>query len=108
MGTGSRFYRAAYGQTTGQLKAMEEHTERMIPILRKEAEMQLEIQEKVFAQQFEQTKGLSLLAEELESKDKQQLQQPVYVSQPQQPAKAPNYVLYIGLAIAAFLLFKKG
>jgi len=53
----------------------------------------------------QQKKTIDTLIEVLERREGQ-LAQPVYVSPPAPAAKPPNYLLYIGLAIAAFFLFK--
>ncbi len=52
----------------------------------------------------QQKKTIDTLIEVLEKQGGEQ--QPVYVSPPAPTAKPPNYLLYIGLAIGAFILFK--
>jgi len=94
MGTGSRAYRAAYGQTSGEALGIQEHTEAMI-----------EIQGLAFAQQIEQAEELYLLAKRFEDSG----QQPIFV--PKTPLAEPppaksNYMLYIGLAVLAWLFWK--
>ena len=54
----------------------------------------------------QQKKTIDTLVDVLSQQSAQQ-QQPVYVT-PQQQEKSPNYVLYIGLAIAAMFFLKKG
>lgn len=53
----------------------------------------------------QQKKTIDTLIEVLDRQGGQPAQ-PVYLASPEPPAKPPNYLLYIGLAIAAFILFK--
>ena len=56
---------------------------------------------------MQQKKVIDTLVNELARQGQMQTQ-PVYVSPPvEQQQKAPNYVLYAGMAIGAILLFKK-
>ena len=54
----------------------------------------------------QQKKTIDTLIEVLERQGGQQVQ-PVYVSQAAQTTKPPNYLLYVGLAIAGILIFVK-
>jgi len=105
MGTGARMQRAALGQTLGESLGIQQHTEAMIPLLKEQAEMELEIQEKTFAQELEQTKQLYLLANELEGQT--QPDQPVFITATETAKPKSSFLLYAGLALAAFFLFKK-
>lgn len=53
----------------------------------------------------QQKKTIDTLIDVLEKQGGPQVQ-PVYVSPPAPTAKPPNYILYIGLAIGAIILFK--
>ena len=54
----------------------------------------------------QQKKTIDTLIDVLERQGAMQTQ-PVYVTQTAEPAKkSPNYILYVGLAVAAFVLFK--
>lgn len=107
MGTGARYQRAALGQTRGESLGIQEHEKAMIPIMQEQAEVDLGIQGLAFAQQLEQTEALYLLAKRFED----QGQQPVFVprspaAKPPSAAQTSNYMLYIGLAVLAWYLWK--
>lgn len=108
MGTGARYQRAALGQTRGESAGIQEHTLAMIPIMQEQAEVELEIKSKAFAQELEQAKELYLFAQRYEDQGKQQ---PVFVSAATSAAKPPaakssSYMLYIGLAVLAWYFLK--
>jgi len=102
MGTGARYERAAYGQALGEARAIQEHQLAMIPIMKEQAEVQFEIQEKIFAQEISQTKELNLLAQQLQP-------DPVFLpADVAQVESGPaNYLVYAGLAIMAYFLLRK-
>ena len=94
MGSGERMYRMAYGAATAESKAIQEHELAM-----------LDISAKTFEQQLEQAKQISTLIDELDKKGKATAQ-PIYVTQEALETKKPNYILYAGIAIIAFILLK--
>jgi len=100
MGTGARYERAAYGQARGEAAAIQEHQLAMIPIIKEQAEVQFEIQEKKFAQEIEQTKAINLLAQQLQP-------DPILVPAAQVKPGPANYLVYAGLAIMAYFLLRK-
>lgn len=105
MGSGARAERVAYGQVLGEAKAMQEHQLAMIPIMKEQAEMELGIKEQQFEMEVEQTKAMNLLSQQLQP-------DPVLLPASQMIASAPTgdpgskNLLYVGLAILAYLLFK--
>jgi len=105
MGSGAKMQRMAYGQARGESLGIQFHTEAMIPILKEQAEMELEVKEKTFAQELEQTRQLYLLANQLEGQT--QPDQPVFVAAAETAKPKSNLWLYAGLAVVAFFLFKK-
>ena len=107
MGSGARAERIALGQTRGESLGIQEHEKAMIPILREQAEMEIELKGKAFTQDIEQTKELYLLAKRFEDQGKTQ-QQPTFVSTtaPAAGTKSPNIMLYIGLAILVWYFWK--
>jgi len=94
MGSGATAQRITYGASRGELIAVREHEEAMIPILKERGEMELELQKKTFAQ-YEK---FNLLPEALDK------QQPVFVTQA--PAAKPNYLIYVLMGIAAYFLLR--
>ena len=104
MGSGANAYQITYGQTLGEAKAIQEHQLAMIPIVQKQAEMELDIKEKSFALEVEQAKQLNLLAQQL------QLQSQSVTVPAQTPDSGPGSknLVYIALAIlACFLIMKR-
>jgi len=86
----------------GEATAIQEHQLAMIPIMKEQTEMQLEMQEKAFEQELEQTKQMNLLSQQL-------LPGPVLVpaEKPVEKPAAANYLIYAGLAALAFFLLRK-
>jgi len=113
MGSGATAQRIAYGQALGEAQAIQEHQLAMIPIVQKQAEMELEIKEKSFALEVEQAKQLNLLAQQLHAQEVQQAQQAQQAQQvlvPVQETEGPGSknLVYIALAIlACFLIMKR-
>lgn len=105
MGSGATAERIMLGKTLGESLGIQQHTEAMIPILKKQAEMELGIQEKTFTQELEQTRQLYLLANQLEGQT--QPDQPVFITATETAEPKSNLLLYVGIAIFAFFLFKK-
>lgn len=102
MGSGARAERMAYGQVVGEAKAMQEHTLAMIPIMKEQAEMELGIREMAYAQEVEQTKAMNLLSTQLQP-------DPIFMAaSAPAPSGGPGSksLLYVGLAILAYFLFK--
>lgn len=112
MGSGARAERMAYGQLLGESRAIQEHQLAMLPIMQKQAEMEmelglkqaevgLELREKAFVQELEQTKQLNLLSLQL---------QPEPILMPAEVAetkpKMANYLIYAGLAALAYFLLR--
>ena len=102
MGSGSRQYRISLGATQGQAKGIQDHQLAMIPIMQKQAEMQLEMQEKVFEQELEQTKQMNLLAMQLQPEP---ILMPAEVTETKPIEK--KYLVYAALAVLAFFLLRK-
>jgi len=102
MGTGARYERAAYGQALGEARAIQQHQLAMIPIMREQAEVELEIQEQKYAMDIKQTEKLNLLAQQLQP-------DPVLVpSDVTQKKSVPkNLFVYAGLAALAFIFLRK-
>lgn len=98
MGSGARAYRTMMGES----QAIQEHQLAMIPIMKQQAEIQLEIQEKAFVQELEQTKRMNLLSQQLQP-------EPVLVPAKKAVTKpvTTNYLIYAGLAALAFFLLRK-
>ena len=70
MGSGSTAYRIALGEAM----AIQEHQLAMIPIMQKQAEMELGLKEKVFAQELEQARQMNLLTVTSEAQAMQEYQ----------------------------------
>ena len=102
MGSGSRQYRISLGATAGQAKAMQDHQLAMIPIMKEQTEMQLEMREKAFEQELEQTKQMNLLAMQLQPKP---ILVPAEVTETKPIEK--KYLIYAGLAVLAYFLLRK-
>ncbi|MBA7518473.1 hypothetical protein ES705_10543 [subsurface metagenome] len=102
MGSGSRARRVAYGQLKGESMAIQEHQLAMLPITQKKAEMELELREKMFVQELEQTKQMNLLALQLQPEP---IFMPAEVAETKPVTK--NYLIYAALAALAFFLLRK-
>jgi len=102
MGTGARYERAAYGQARGEAKAIQEHQLAMIPIMKEQTEMQLELRGKAFEQELEQTKQMNLLSQQL---------QPDPILMPAQvtdEGPGSKNLVFVGVAILIlFLIMRK-
>jgi len=96
MGSGGRAYRVLSGESL----AIQEHQLAMIPIMQQQTEMQLEMREKAFEQELEQTKKINLLAQQLQP-------EPVFVPRTaiaEPPPAKSKYLIYAGLAGLAYFL----
>lgn len=101
MGSGARMERMAYGQVVGETKAIQEHQLAMIPVMKKQAEMELGIREAAFEQEIEQTEKINLLSQQL------QLDPVLVPAQVKAKPDSANYLIYAGLAILAYFLARK-
>lgn len=97
MGSGDRAYRMALGEAL----AIQEHQLAMIPIMQEQAEMELGVKEKVFELELEQTKQLSLLAQQLQP-------EPIFVAADVTETKpeASKYLVYAGFAALAYFFLR--
>lgn len=104
MGSGARMERMAFGQTTGEAKAFQAHQLAMIPIMQQQSEMELEVLEKKFAMEIEQTKEMSLLSQQLQPEP---ILMPAQITSAAGPAEGPGSknLVYAGLAILVYFLF---
>jgi len=109
MATGSRAYRVMRGES----KAIQEHQLAMLPIMQKQAEMEmelglkqaevgLELREKAFEQELVQTKQLNLLALQLQPEP---VLMPAEVTETKPVEK--KYLVYAALAVLAFFFLRK-
>lgn len=108
MGSGATAQSVAYGQASGEAMAIQEHQLAMIPIMQEQTEMQLELRQKAFEQELEQTEKMNLLTVKLQP-------EPILVPaeatgimgiMETKPA-ASKYLIYAGLAILAYLFLGK-
>lgn len=104
MGSGARAERMAYGQVIGETKAMQEHQLAMIPIMKEQAEMELDIREIAFAQEIEQTKKMNLLSQQLQPDP---VLMPARVTDTKPKPKSSDYLIYAGLAALAYFMLRK-
>lgn len=100
MGARSKAYEFSMALARGETQVQLEFEQALIPIMKEKGEMELELQQKSFEQQLKQAKEMHLLSQQLAGKE-----QPVFVTTAPAVTAAPNYMLYIGLAIAAYFLF---
>ena len=106
MGTAKRYHQ----MLTAESLSMQAHQLAMIPIMEKQAEMELEVREKAFAQELKQTKQMGLLAQKLQPEP-----EPIFQPEPviipadvtdTKPAKT-SYLIYAALAAGAYFFLRK-
>jgi len=104
MGTGDQARRAALGKMIGETEGLLEREAAMIPIREEQVKADLAFKEEAFAQELEQREALYLLAQRLQD-ESERVTQPMYVTGAER--KPTNYLLYIGLAILAYIFLVK-
>lgn len=97
MGSGGRAYRTLKGESL----AIQEHQIAMIPIMQQQTEMQLEMREKAFELELEQTEKMNLLSMKLQPS-------PIYIpaeTKLEKPMES-KYLIYAGLAALAYFFLR--
>ena len=102
MGARSKAYNFQMALLEGESVKMQEHQLAMIPIMKEQAEVQLELKEKAFAQEIEQTRQINLLAQQLQPEP---ILMPAKVTETKPAGK--EYLIYAGLAVLAFFFLRK-